>query len=64
MQPLERIRPWESLSPAEQMRAEYSDLHKDVFGMRPDYSEVDSWDDEQLAVEFNKLVNMLGDDDE
>jgi hypothetical protein len=64
MKALERVRPWESLSPAEQMRAEYSDLHKDVFGMRPDYSEVDTWNDEQLAVEFNKLVSMLGDDDE
>lgn len=59
MQPLERIRPWESLSPAEQMRAEYSDLHKDVFGMRPDYNEVDSWDDERLVREYESLVKML-----
>jgi hypothetical protein len=59
MQPLERIRPWESLTPIEQMRANYSDLHKDVFDMRPDYDEVDSWDDERLVREYESLVKML-----
>jgi hypothetical protein len=64
MKGLERVRPWESLTPAEQMRANYSDLHKDVFGMRPDYSVVGTWDDEQMAREYNNLVDMLEADDE
>ena len=54
------MKPWEEMTRIEQMRAEYSDLHKDVYGMRPDYIRVASWTDEQLEAEFNYLVDSLG----
>jgi hypothetical protein len=54
-----KFKAWEDMSPMEKMWASYSDLHKDVFGMRPDYTEVDTWSDEQMTVEYNKLLELL-----
>jgi hypothetical protein len=56
------MKAWEDMTRIEKMRAEYSDLHKDVYGMRPDYVCVNSWTDEQLEAEFNNLVNLLESD--
>ena len=53
---------WTELNRIQRKRAEYSDLHKDVFGMRPTqehYIEVSQWSDEQLDAEFEKLVALL-----
>ena len=49
----------QDMTHAERQRCEYSDLHKEVFGRRPDYAEVDSWDDNQLALEYSRLVTLL-----
>ena len=54
------MKAWENMTRIERMRAEYSDLHKDVYGMRPDYIRVESWTDEQLEAEFAVLVESLG----
>jgi hypothetical protein len=56
------MKAWEDMTRIERLRAEYSDLHKDVFGMRPTqehYIEVSQWSDEQLDAEFEKLVALL-----
>jgi hypothetical protein len=53
------MKAWEDLTPAQRMRAEFSDLYKEVTGFRPDYAEVSSWSDEKLAQEFTRYVAML-----
>lgn len=51
---------WTELNRIQRMRAEYSDLHKDVFGMRPtNYDEISSWSEEKLEEEYNRLVELL-----
>jgi hypothetical protein len=50
---------WEDLSPLWQLRNQYSDLHKDVFGYRPDYEEVDKLTEFQLQERFNHLLSYL-----
>jgi hypothetical protein len=42
------------------LKAEYSDLHKDVLGCRPrNYEEMAQWTDEQWQEEYNKLIVLL-----
>lgn len=54
------MKAWKDMTRIERMRAEYSDLHKDVYGMRPrNYDEISSWADEKLEAEFDFLVNLL-----
>lgn len=53
------MKAWQDMTQAERLRCEYSDLHKEVFGRRPDYTEVDAWDDNQLALEYSRLVTLL-----
>lgn len=56
------MKAWNDMTKHEQMRCEYSDLHKDVYGMRPSeegYKEISSWSDEELERKFNRLVEML-----
>lgn len=48
--------PWDELTPLQKHRIIYSDLHKDFYGMRPDYNELDSWDLEKVKDEIN-LIN-------
>lgn len=50
---------WEDLSPLWRLRNQYSDLHKDVFGYRPDYEEVDKLTEFQLQERFNHLTSYL-----
>ncbi len=50
---------WEDLSPLWQLRNQYSDLHKGVFGYRPDYEEVDKLTEFQLQERFNHLLSCL-----
>ena len=56
------MRVWKDMTPMEQMRASYSDFHKDVLGFRPDLIEVSSWSDEELVKEWEKLTLMDMDD--
>ena len=56
------MKAWNEMTRIEQMRAEYSDLHKDVYGMRPDYVRVNTWTDDQLEAEYNDLLNSLESD--
>ena len=50
---------WENLSRLWQLRNQYSDLHKDVFGYRPDYEEVDKLTEAELQERFNHLMSYL-----
>lgn len=46
----------------EQMRAQYSDLHKDVFGMRPTsehFLAIAKLTDEEFISEYDALIDML-----
>jgi hypothetical protein len=56
------MKAWNDMTKYEQMRCEYSDLHKDVFGMRPSperYAEIAQWSDSKLETEFDLLVTYL-----
>jgi len=56
------MKAWTDMTKHEQMRCEYSDLHKDVFGMRPSperYAEIAQWSDDVLEAKFAMLVEQL-----
>jgi hypothetical protein len=56
------MKAWTDMTKHEQMRCEYSDLHKDVYGMRPSpehYAEVSQWADDVLEAKFAMLVEQL-----
>mgnify|MGYP006293367583 CR=1 FL=1 len=47
--------PWNELSPLDQYRLIYNDLHKDFYGIRPNYDELDSWDLEKIKDKINHI---------
>ena len=56
------MKAWTDMTKHEQMRCEYSDLHKDVYGMRPSpehYVEISQWSDDVLEAKFAMLVEQL-----
>jgi hypothetical protein len=56
------MKAWNDMTKYEQMRCEYSDLHKDVYGMRPSpehYAEVAQWSNDVLEAKFAMLVEQL-----
>ena len=54
------MKPWKEMTRIERMRVEYSDLYKDVFGMRPHHIDISAMTDEQLEADWSKLVDLLG----
>jgi hypothetical protein len=52
------MKTWKEMTPIERLRCEYSDLHKEVFGHRPD-DRVFSWSDDQLEKEFQIALGYL-----
>lgn len=56
------MKPWNEMSVMEQMRAEYSDLHKDVFGYRPTIEhrmEIAKMPDKEFVMQFDTLLGMM-----
>ncbi len=56
------MKPWNEMTAIEQMRAQYSDLHKDVFGMRPTsehFLAIAKLTDEEFISEYDALIDML-----
>ncbi len=56
------MKPWNEMSVMEQMRAEYSDLHKDVFGYRPTIEhrmEIAKMSDKDFVMQFDSLLDMM-----
>jgi hypothetical protein len=56
------MKAWNEMTAIEQLRAQYSDLHKDVYGMRPTaehYIAVTALPDDEFVSEYNALVDML-----
>ena len=53
---------WEDMTRIEQMRAEFSDLHKDVFGIRPHHIDISAMTDEEFEIEYNELLDLLESD--
>ena len=53
---------WQDMTQIERMRMEFSDLHKELFDMRPDEEtarEVAAMSDTDFAVLYYKYVDML-----
>lgn len=56
----EIMKAWEEMTHMERMRASYSDLHKEVYGMRPtNYAEISAWTDAELDREYVLLMDRL-----
>ena len=56
------MKTWNEMTAIEQLRAQYSDLHKDVYGTRPTaehYIAVTALSDDEFVSEYNALVEML-----
>jgi hypothetical protein len=56
------MKPWNEMTAIEQLRTQYSDLHKDVYGIRPTvehYIAVTALSDEEFISEYNALIDML-----
>lgn len=53
------MKAWEDMTEIERIKSSYSDLHKDVFGVRPDDDGQDQWSDDQWRDEYYKLLPML-----
>ena len=61
------MKPWDQMTVIEQMRAEYSDLHKDVFGFRPSIEhrmELANMTDVDFVKQFDTLLGMIQFDNE
>lgn len=53
--------PWEDLSTLDKLRCMYSDAYKDAMGFRPNYEEVDQWDEYTLRDKINELMDYMQD---
>jgi hypothetical protein len=56
------MKPWDEMSVMERMRAEYSDLHKDIFGFRPTIEhrmEIAKMSDKEFVMQFDTLLDMM-----
>lgn len=58
------MKTWDEMTEIEKTKAQYSDLHKEVYGFRPkNYEEMAQWSDEKWEAEYDRLLNLPWDEE-
>ncbi len=56
---MNELKSWSELSPLEQAAAQYWDMYKDAYGIRPRWIDTTSWTLEQFDAEFASLAESI-----
>ena len=56
---MERFKTWEELTVVEQLYSTFSDMHKDVYGVRPRGKSIDEYTEDELVSELDFLDKQM-----